>query len=177
MTLLVYLLGFGGILSNFAIYQQKTRKKLLCAKLIADCLWSLHYAFLGAWSGAAVCSIGILRESIFLNERHKWAQGKRWLLLFGALSIISAIITWKNPFSVLPTVASVLSVYSFWKGEPRLTKILSLPISACFMTYNVVFGTYIGIINEIFVLVSTIIALIKIYIASKKEKTSVNNLP
>ena len=128
-----------------------------------------YYAFLGAWSGAAVCSIGILRESIFLNERHKWAQGKRWFLFFGALSIISAIITWKNPFSVLPTVASVLSVYSFWKGEPRLTKILSLPISACFMTYNVVFGTYIGIINEIFVLVSTIIALIKIYCFKERK--------
>ena len=170
MTWLVYLLGIGGILSNFAIYQQKTRKKLLCAKLIADCFWTLHYAFLGAWSGAAVCSIGILRESIFLNGHHKCAQGKRWLLLFGALGIISAIITWKNPFSILPTVASVLSVYSFWKGKPKLTKFLSLPISACFMTYNIAFGTFIGIINEIFVLISTIIALVKIYSKSKKEK-------
>ena len=166
----VFLFGIGGILFNFAIYQQKTRKNLLCTKLIADCLWSLHYAFLGAWSGAAICSIGILRESIFLNERHKWAQGKRWLLLFGALSVLSAVITWKNLFSVLPTVASILSVYSFWKGDPKRTKILSLPISACFMTYNIVLGSYIGIINEIFVLISTIIALMKIYHTSKKQK-------
>ena len=137
MKWVVFLLGMSGILSNFIIYQQKTRKKLLCAKLVADCFWSLHYAFLGAWSGAAICSIGILRESVFLNERHKWAQGKRWLLLFAVLSVFSAAITWKNLFSILPAVASLLSVYSFWKGVPKLTKILSLPISACFMVYNI----------------------------------------
>ena len=165
--------GTVGILFNFAIYQQKTRKALLRAKLVANCFWTLHYGFLSAWSGAAICSIGILRESIFLNNHRKWAKTKLWLLVFVLLSIISAILTWKNPYSLLPSVASVLSVYSFWKGNPTLTKILSLPISTCFLIYNIVFGSYIGIINEIFVLTSTILALIKIcrYTGFKSNKS------
>ena len=157
-----FIFGIIGIAFNFAIYQQKTRKKLLLSKLIANCCWTLHYAFLSAWSGAAICSIGVLRESIFLNNHRKWAKSKLWLLLFVLLSIVSAVITWKNPYSILPSVASVLSVYSFWRGNPTLTKILSLPISTCFLTYNFVFGSYIGIINELFVLTSTVLALIKI---------------
>ena len=172
MTEIGILFGIVGILFNFAIYQQKTRKKLLLTKLGANCFWTLYYAFLSAWSGAAICSIGILRESIFLNNHRKWAKSKLWLLVFVLLSVVSAIFTWKNPYSILPSVASVLSVYSFWKGNPTLTKFLAFPISICFLVYNVVFGSFIGIANEIFVLVSTIIALIKIYrnASSKRNK-------
>lgn len=167
-------LGIGGIFCNFAIYQQKTRKNLLLTKLIANCFWTLHYAFLSAWSGAAICCIGVLRESIFLNNHRKWAKSKLWLLLFVLLSIISAIFTWKNPYSILPSVASVLSVYSFWRGNPSLTKILSFPISISFLTYNIAFGSFIGIINEIFVLTSTVIALIKICRKSRLKRDNDN---
>ena len=163
MILTGYIFGTIGIVFNFAIYQQKTRKNILLTKLIANCFWTLHYGFLGAWSGAAICAIGVLRESIYLNNHRKWAKTKLWLLLFVLLSIISAIFTWTNPYSILPSLASVLSVYSFWRGNPTLTKILSLPISTCFLTYNIFFGSYIGIINEIFVLTSTMIVLIQIY--------------
>lgn len=161
MTLFIWLLGGCGILANFLIYQQKDRETLLLTKLIADCLWTAHYALLGAWSGCAVCGIGIIRESIFLNAHKKWASGKKWLLLFLILSIFSAIVTWKNPFSLLPAIASALSVFSFWKGEPKLTKYLSFPISACFMTYNIACLSYTGIINETFVLISTVIGVIQ----------------
>ena len=157
-----FIFGTIGIAFNFSIYQQKTRKKLLLTKLIANCCWTLHYAFLSAWSGAAICSIGVLRESVFLNNHRKWAKSKLWLLLFVILGVVSAVLTWENPYSILPLVASVLSIYSFWRGNPTLTKILSLPISTCFLTYNIAFGSFIGIANEIFVLASTMIALIKI---------------
>ncbi len=161
MKWIAIVFGIGGIACNFAIYQQKTRKKLLFLKLIANCLWTFHYTFLGAFSGAAICSIGILRESIFLNNHRKWARSKLWLVLFVLLSIVSAILTWKNPYSILPSVASVLSVYSFWKGRPDLTRVLSFPISISFLIYNIVSASYVGILNEIFVLVSTIIAIFK----------------
>jgi len=162
MIIFVWVFGVGGVFANFMIYQQTSRKKLLLNKLIADCLWTLHYISLGAVSGAFVCAIGILREFVFLNKRKKWAQGKRWLMLFLLLSILSAVLTWENGFSVLPTIASILSVFSFWKGNPTWTKILSFPISVCFMTYNIFSLSYAGIINEILVLISTAIGIIRI---------------
>ncbi|MBQ6823062.1 MAG: YgjV family protein [Clostridia bacterium] len=162
MIIFVWVFGVGGVFANFMIYQQTSRKKLLLNKLIADCLWTLHYISLGAVSGAFVCAIGILREFVFLNKRKKWAQGKRWLMLFLLLSILSAVLTWKNGFSVLPTIASILSVFSFWKGDPTWTKILSFPISVCFMTYNIFSLSYAGIINEVLVLISTAIGIIRI---------------
>lgn len=103
----------------------------------------------------------MIRETVFLNEDKKWAQGKRWLVLFWVLGIVSAIVTWKNWFSILPAMASALSIFSFWKGEPKLTKILAFPISACFMLYNIACLSYMGIVNEIFVLISTTVGLLR----------------
>lgn len=164
---MAWIFGALGVLANFLIYQMQSRKAMLRTKLAADCVWSAHYALLGAWSGAAVCAIGIIRETVFLNQEKKWAKGKFWLLLFLLLGILAAILTWKNPFSILPTLASALSIFSFWKGDPKLTKLLSFPISACFMTYNITCLSYMGMVNELFVLTSTVIAVIRMYKAAK----------
>ena len=162
MIVAAWIFGGLGVLFNALIYQQTSRKRILSTKRIADCLWTAHYVFLSAFSGAGICAIGILRETVFLKEDKKWAQGKRWLIFFLLLSIISAILTWKNAFSILPTAAAALSVFSFWKGDPKLTKILSYPISACFMIYNLTCLSYMGIVNEMIVLVSTTVGLIRI---------------
>ena len=169
MIAIAYLFGAFGIVFNFLIYQQNTRKKLLTVKLIANCFWSVHYGFLGAWSGAVICAVGVIRETIFLNENKRWAKGKHWLLIFLILSLIGTIFTWKHIFSILPAIASALSVFSFWRGSPKLTKILAFPISSCFLIYNITCASYVGILNEVIVLSSALIGLLKSKVTSEKQ--------
>lgn len=59
-------LGFIGVALNMAVYQQKKRNRLLIIKLVSDVVWTLHYGLMGNYSGAAVTTIGIARESTFL---------------------------------------------------------------------------------------------------------------
>ena len=158
MHIFIWLCGGAGILLNGLIYQQKSRMTLLRCKWLANCFWAVHYALLGAWSGAAVCAIGILRETVFLCSGKK-AAPKGWLVFFLLLAIGSAIYTWKDFSSILPALASAVSVFSFWKGDPRLTKYLSFPISGCFLTYNIACHSWLGIVNEGIVLLSTIIGV------------------
>ena len=157
------LVGALGIGANVLIYQQKTGKNLLIYKLISDIFWALHYLLLGGYSGFIVACIGIIRESVFLNQKHKWAQGKRWLIVFATLSVVSAIFTWKNPMNLLPMVASVLSVFGFWRQNPTLSKILAFPISICMLTYDLYVMSYMGIANEVFTLVSAMISVILLW--------------
>lgn len=77
--------GIGGVLANFIIYQQKNRRALLTAKLMADILWTAHYSLLGAWSGAAVCGIGILAgNSVFKQAPEMGGQQTVACILFPA---------------------------------------------------------------------------------------------
>ncbi len=153
------LVGVLGIGANVLIYQQKTGKNLLIYKLISNILWATHYLILGGISAFAIACIGIVRESIFLNQKHKWAQSNLWLLLFVLLSVGSAIITWKSLMNLLPATASVLSIFGFWRAKPKLSRILAYPISLCMITYDIFILSYMGIANELFTLLSTTVAI------------------
>jgi hypothetical protein len=159
MIYLAWIFGIGGIVANILIFQQKNRKNLLRTKLLADISWTIHYSFLSAWSGAAVCGIGIIRESVFLQKPRKWANSPLWLILFFLCSLVSAVLTWKSPFSILPAVASMLSILSFWIGNPKLSRWLQIPISLSFFTYNVTVFSVTGIINELLTMISIAIAV------------------
>lgn len=161
MNVLANVIGFLGIGANVLIYQQKTGKKLLILKLISDVLWAIHYLFIGAYSAVVIATVGILRESVFFNQDKKWAKSRLWLLFFVFVSVVGSIFTWKGIFSLFPMFASVISVISFGLNKPYLSRILALPISFFMMTYDIVFSSYMGILNECFTLTSTVIALIR----------------
>lgn len=153
--------GFLGIILNALIFQQKTRDNILKFKLASDFCWLLQYLFKGAYTGAAIAIIGIIRETIFLNHKHKWAQSKLWLLLFITLSLISPIVTWSGFWSILPAIASIISVICFWLSKPLLTKTLAYPICACQLTYALKWMLPMSIANEIITLISTTIGIIR----------------
>ena len=77
-------LGFIGVALNMAVYQQKKRNRLLIIKLVSDVVWTLHYGLMGNYSGAAVTTIGIARESTFLAIDKKGID-RRPFLLFGVV--------------------------------------------------------------------------------------------
>lgn len=155
------LFGALGIGANAIIYQQKSGKKLLLFKLISDILWASHYFLLNANTAAAAGIIGIFRETVFYNQDKKWAKSKLWLVFFQICSIVSAFLTWKSIFSILPAVASVISVFSFWKNNPKLSRILAFPMSAAMLTYDITCLSYMGIVNEVLSLLSAAAGIIR----------------
>ena len=170
MSILSYIFGSLGIAANFTVYQQKERKKMLIVKLCGDLMWLSHYLSLSAISGAAVCSIAAIRDSVFLNEHKKWAQGKKWLIFFLCLNVILTTLTWKNMFSILPAFSSAASIFAFWQSKPKITKYISFPVATAMLIYNISCFSIPGIINESFVLISSTISLIRMRITSKKTE-------
>lgn len=154
-------IGLAGIALNVAIYQQRTRKKLLLFKFLSDIMWFLHYGFLGAFSGAAVGLIGCGREFVFMHTDKKWASKKIWVPIFICISIISAAMTWKSIWSILPACASVISVLSFARSDPKTSRFLCFIISACMLTYDVTCLSYSGMANEVLTVISGVIGVIR----------------
>ena len=169
MKLCAEIVGFVAILFNFLIYQQKDRKNLLTIKVLSGFTWALHYGLLFAFSGMAVCLIGFLRDLTFLITVDKKIKNRIWLLLvFATISITTSIFTYNDLFDLLPTLASLIAVFSYWQQRPKITKILGLPISISMLTYDIIKLSYMGITNEIFTLIS-----IAWYFISNKQKNAV----
>ena len=164
------IIGVFAILFNFLIYQQKKRKSVLKVKLLSDISWALHYGLLTAFSGMAVCIVGTARETTFLLTDDKKEKRKYFLLAFAIIAIITSILTMKDLFGLLPAVASLIAVFSYWQQNPNLTKILGIPISITMITYDIVRFSITGIINEILTLTSIVIFFITSTIKTNKTE-------
>jgi hypothetical protein len=154
--------GIIGVLFTIVLYQQKSRKRLLTYKLIGDLIWIGHYAFIGAYSGVAVCIIAALRELVFVKRDPRNKNGIVWLPIFIIIAIISTVLTWNNAFSLLTCLASCIAVISFFIGKPWLSRLLVFPISSCMLAYDIAFKSLPGIMNECFALTSSVVGIIRL---------------
>lgn len=171
MKIAAWIFGFGAMIALFSIYQQKSRKRLLIAKLSADIFWVAHYLCLGGAAGMIPNFIGIFRELVFINRKEKnWASLPFWPILFILLGQVMGILSFSSFFDLLPLTASAFVTVSLWIKNPRLTKIISAPVSLAFMIYDIHIGSYIGIVNESIAIGSIIISFAKEFI-EKRRKT------
>lgn len=162
MEIIAQFFGLGAMISLFLIYQQKSRKKIIAAKLSADIFWVLHYLFLKASAGMIPNTVGIFRELVFINRKDKkWASSIVWPVIFVLINWALGIRTFSSVYNILPIAASTFVTISLWIDNPKLTKLISLPVSVCFMIYDFSVGSYIGILNESIAIVSILISLFK----------------
>lgn len=158
------LFGLGAMTALFCIYQQTERRKMLVCKLIADICWVIHYALLGGTAGMIPNFIGIFRELVFVNrENKKWADKWFWPVLFILCSWTLGLSTCERLVDLLPIMASTFVTISLWLKNPKLTKLITLPVSAAFIIYDLYAGSVVGIINESLSIVSILISFIKLH--------------
>ena len=129
--------GALAICCSLIIYSRTDRKKLIVFKCIQDVFWLTHYALLSAFSAAATSTLCIARSVVFYRRKDTDKKSKVLLPIFLSLYALSAILTWKNVFSILPAIGSSISTVAFWMKNPRHTKLLSVLASSCTLAYNV----------------------------------------
>lgn len=162
MVITAQIFGFFAMLSLFLIYQQKSRKKIIIAKLSADVFWVAHYLCLGGIAGIIPNAVGIFRELVFVSRKDKaWANNVLWPILFIAINFGLGITMFHSFYNILPIAASAFVTVSLWIDNPRLTKIITIPVCIAFMIYDFYVKSYIGMINETISILSIIIFFIK----------------
>ena len=70
MKIAALIFGLGAMLSLFLIYQQKTRKRMIVAKLSADICWVAHYLCLGGIAGMIQICESFYMLYCFLQDRN-----------------------------------------------------------------------------------------------------------
>lgn len=161
MDFFIYLFGALGIGTNILIYQQKTGQKLIGYKLVSDVFWALHYLFLGAYSGVAVATVAALREIVYYNKEKRWASSRAMPFFFMALTVALGIVTWGGYLSLFTLFASLVAVAGFWKKSPRLSRVLAFPIATSLLIYDILCGSYLGIVNECVSMISATVGIIR----------------
>lgn len=162
MRWIAQIFGVGAMLSLFFMYQQKSRGKILVAKLSADLFWVLHYLFLGGTAGMIPNFVGIFREIVFLQrKRRKWADRLFWPILFVLVNLGLGVASFEQWADLLPILASGFVTVSLWIDHPQWTKRIGIPVSLAFLVYDLTVGSYVGMINESIAIGSILLSFTK----------------
>ncbi len=154
--------GLGAMVALFSIYQQTSRRRLLISKLCADVCWVIHYFCLGGYGGMVPNFVGIFRELVFVRrDKDRFASGIWVPIIFILINWAIGISTFRAPINVLPIAASTFVTISLWLRRPQLTKLISVPVSLTFLIYDILIGSYVGVVNESIAILSMIISFFK----------------
>ena len=150
------LLGLCGMVSLFFMYRQATRKNYLRLKLLSDILWAVHYVLLSAPGGAIPNLVGVARELVFLYDRKCQTRIRFWAALFIAVNAALAFSTLRSAVQLIPIFASMLVTVSLTMSRTSTIRLMSIPISTAFLIYDLLVGSWAGVLNEALSLISMI---------------------
>lgn len=165
-------IGIVAMTLNIISYQMKKQRSIIILQLFGATLFTVNMFMIGAVVGGFLNAIGAIRALVYSNEKRFRSDKFIWFIVFGALSVISYLLTFlvfdKEPNAVnlilefLPIVAMLASGIGFYRKSPRTVRRMALICSPSWLVYNIVNFAIGGIICEILALVSIISAMIRL---------------
>ena len=164
--LFIQLIGFIGLLMNVTSFQYNTNKQIVGFQLVGCLFWTAHFILLGqlpgnaaAYTGAALNTLCIFRNSVFFMRPKPWAAHPAWLYVFCTCAVLCGIFTWGGALSSLSTVAMLFSTTALYVQNTTLTRRLLVVNSICWLIFDILTLSIPGTVGEIFSLVSIGIAM------------------
>lgn len=144
-------------------YFAKNRKNILILNFFGLIANGIAYVFLKAYTGLAMCFVSICRNIIFLIDEKKYGKSDKIikkdfiiLIVLYVITIILTIFTYDDILSLLSVLATMIGTFSVWQKKTNIYKILGIPISLSWISYNIYIKSLFGIILETILLICSI---------------------
>lgn len=167
--IIVQAIGFIGIALNIWAVQFNKHWQIVLIKTFGALAFVVQYLLLKAWTGAAMDSLGIIRNIIFIFAVQKGKSTKPWVIVFVALTAVIGVFTWEGLISILAIVAKLLSTVSYGINNAHKIRMINLPSSGCWLVYNTLHFSLAGLLNEILVITSIVIAEVRLHKQKRKQ--------
>lgn len=151
--------GIIGFVLGVAAFQSNKHKTIVVTKMGSEAAFTVQYFLLGAPTGSIMNLIGVIRNFIFykLVEKDKSTTVARWIFL--SIYVLSAIITWEGPTSLLPLVGKLCSTVAYSIDNPRYIRLINIPTLIMWVIYNISFGAWEALLTDSISLISVLIAI------------------
>ena len=155
----IQVIGILGTLLFFLSYQCKSNKNLFRVQFVSYLCYTVHLLMLGAITGGISYIFNTVR-SFCLGSKNKFLKGKWMCAIICLLQVITLIFTWDNWWSVLPVAANIAATIGGYTHNARKIRIAGMFInSPLWIVYDIIVGSWAGIIDEIATEASMIISI------------------
>ncbi len=159
--LFIRAMGSIGFILGVSAFQSNKHKMIVLTKLGSEAAFTIQYFLLNAYTGSIMNFVGVIRNLIFYKLVEKGKSTKIAMWVFCGVYIISAIITWEGPTSLLPLVGKLCSTVAYSIDNPRYIRIINIPTLTMWIVYNCVYGAWEGLATDSISLISVLIAMMR----------------
>lgn len=176
MDLFIQFVGFVGIMLLLTIFQVNNRKTILYLQIISCIVWALYYALLSSYTPAVLIAIGGVRSYLFEKYReHEWIY-EMMIVIYA----VATLVTWKNETTILALIGMIIATTALWQKHPRMIRLVSLPAVPFWIAYDVLNGSYMGLIGDMITMTSVVVGFLRFdalpYIRRRWSRPETNDL-
>ncbi len=177
MNIPAQILGLLGIITNAIGIQLKNKKNILIAFMLANLFFGLSFLLLKGYSGAVICLVATIQTFIkYLFDKKNIKFPLYLIIVYIVIAIICGLFTYRGLIDILPVLCSVLYTLAIIQHKESNLRIITLVNIILWTIYDFVVGAYTAGINDVVLTFSTMIAIFRYDILSKKKNKPVDNL-
>lgn len=180
MNVFAQFLSILGLSAQVGSFQQKKKGTIIIWQLFASLLFAIHFFMIGAFTGALLNSVNILRCVVFsfkgLNKNRKNIYIGIFCVLYVAV-YLATFLVFKTDFNVknalieiLPTIGMCFVVVSYGMTSAKIIRIFGGINSPLWLIYNIFHVSIGGILCEVLCMISIVVGIFRHDI---KKKASV----
>ena len=162
LFILAQICGFIILILTVISVQFKTKEKIVMCFVFANVVAAVQYFLLSAFTGAVISVINAIRCIVFYYYKKKEMKPSLIILvIFELIAIISGIFTWQNIWSLIPIIVTVVYTYGLWQDNVTVIRITTGIAGFGWAIYNIIVMAYVGAVQEISQLGSSVIAIVR----------------
>ncbi len=169
--IIAQVIGIAAMAMNIISFLQKEHKTIIVFQFFGSSLFFINFLMLGAYTGAMMNAIALIRAVIFTNKEKFRADNPVWVGIFSVFYIAAYILTFtlfgkeasiKNfAVELLPVIAMVIQTISFVLPNAKDIRNFAYVVSPLWLIYNAINGAIGGMLCEAFALVSVTVGKFK----------------
>lgn len=161
LFIIAQIFGVIAVILGFLSYQMRTRRQILLALSATVIALTLHYLFLGAYTGMAMNAVSLIRNIAYDYRDRKEIKSPLIPLVFTAIQVVMGILTWQAWYSILVLVGIAINTYCVGLCNSQNLRKSILVTSPLVLIYNIFTMALSGIVFEVVGIVSAIIGIIR----------------
>ena len=168
--LVAQILGFVGTVIVVIGMQQKKYKHIVICKIGNELFSAIHYLLLGGYTGMLANFASCLTNGCYYFRIKKGKTTLPFQIVFATMFVIIGALSWHGPISIFVVAAKLISSVSLGINNPRIIRILNLISNPCWLIYNIYMCSIPGIISDILVIGSVVVAVVRLDILRKQDE-------
>ncbi len=157
----IQIIGLIGTFLFFISFQCKSNKNLFRVQFVSYLCYTLHLLLLGAITGGISYILNTIR-SFCLGSQNEKLKSKKMCMLICTLQLVGMAFTWSGWISMLPVMANIAATIAGYSNNARKIRLAGMLInSPLWIVYDLIVGSWAGILDEVVSELSMIISIIR----------------